>query len=269
MIYEPGILSPEAYLLGNDFRSFYHSLQMQVTKRMSRGVSVLASYTLAKSIDSSSTDNLGATVSDPFNLHTERGLSDWDRRHAAVASWVWSPPFKSNEPWKNSLLGGWTFTAITSIESGIPNTFLSGPDVAVDGTYGSQHAFINGQKIALNHSSRGAMVNEFFNTDAFIDPTCGFTPQPGNLQAIEQQNCTPFGIKYSLLGGYGNSGRGILSGPGLSNTDFSVLKDFPFKERYKVQFRSEFFNVFNQVNFGLPDTTVTDGPGVFGDAPRR
>jgi hypothetical protein len=60
------------------------------------------------------------------------------------------------------------------------------------------------------------------------------------------------------LGQYGQSGRNILSGPAFSNTDFAILKEFPFKERYRVEFRSEFFNVFNQVNFNNPDNTVTD-----------
>jgi len=140
-----------------------------------------------------------------------------------------------------------------------PLTFTSGEDVAVDGTFGSQHAQLNGQPIDISHSSRSSMINEFFNTGAFVNPTCSFTPDPGNPLAIEQQNCTPFNIKYSMLGQYGNSGRGILSGPAFSNTDFSVIKNIPFTERYRLQFRSEFFNVFNQVNFHNPNTRVTSG----------
>jgi hypothetical protein len=105
------------------------------------------------------------------------------------------------------------------------------------------------------------MINQFFNTAALIDPTCSYDPAAalGNPQYIEQNNCTTDGIKYSYLGTYGNTGRGILTGPALSNTDFSILKNFAFRDRYKVQFRSEFFNVFNQVNFSNPDSTVTDG----------
>jgi hypothetical protein len=103
------------------------------------------------------------------------------------------------------------------------------------------------------------MIGEFFNTGAFVDPTCSFTPDPGNPLAIEQQNCTPFNLTYSMLGQYGNSGRGILSGPAFSNTDFSIIKNIPFTERYRLQFRSEFFNVFNQVNFHNPRQTVTSG----------
>src|SRR5690242_3588787 len=259
VLYEPGILSPQGFLLGNDFRSWYHGWQTQVTKRMSHGLEVVASYTLSKSIDSSSTDNLGATVSNPFNLRTERGRSDWDRLHAFVASWVWSPETHFSEGWKNKLFGAWTLTGITALQSGTPLTFVSGEDVALDGTFGDQHAQLNGQPIGINHPNRASMINQFFNTGAFVDPTCSFTPQPGNPLSIEQQNCTPFNLVYSMLGQYGNSGRGILSGPAFSNTDFSIIKNIPFTERYQVQFRSEFFNVFNQVNFNNPRQTVTSG----------
>ncbi len=274
VIYEPLILSPEGYMLGNDFRSWYHSFQASLTRRLSHGLSVNASYTLAKSIDSSSTDNLGAAVSDPFNLRTERGRSDWDRRHAFVASYLWSPPYTFSQRWKRTVLGGWTFAGITTLASGPPITFYTGPDVALDGTAsGLEHAFLTGSYAGIpeSHPNRGAMINEYFDTNAFVNPVCGFTPEAGNPQAIEQQNCTPFGIKYSMIGKYGQSGRGILSGPGLSNTDFSFLKDFAFKERYAFQLRFEFFNIFNQVNFNNPDSTVTDGSfgQILGASPGR
>ncbi len=258
VIYEPGILSPQGFLLGNDFRSWYHAWQTQVTKRMSHGLEVVASYTLSKSIDMSSTDNLGCTVSDPFHLNTERGRSDWDRHHAFVASWVWSPAPQFSEPWKNRMFGDWTFTGIVSLQSGLPLTFVSGQDVAVDGTFDAQHAFLTGAPIGVSHSSRASMIQQFFNPGAFINPNCSFTPQPGNPLSIEQQNCTPFGVNYSLLGQYGNAGRGILSGPAYSNTDFSLMKNIPITERYRLQFRSDFFNAFNQVNFNNPDTTTVD-----------
>ncbi len=261
VIFEPGILSPVAFLLGNDFRSWYHSFQTQITKRFSNGLSVKAAYTLSKSIDSSSVDCIGACVSNPFNLHTERGRSSWDRRHAFVASWLWSPPVKFSKPWLNTALGGWTLAGITSIQSGLPITFYQFTDTALDGTIScTYHAFRTGQPIARNHTSRADMVDQFFNIGAFIDPTCGFD----DTKTIEAQDCTPFGTKYSVLGHYGTAGRGILSGPAMANTDFSILKDFGFKEHYRLQFRAEFFNAFNQVNFNNPDNYVEDGPGTFG-----
>ena len=239
VIFEPGILGPASYLLGNDFRGWYHSFQVQVTKRFSKGLSVLGSYTLAKSIDSSSTDNLGATVADPFDLKQERGRSDWDRRHAFVASWLWTLPFKFNNHLENTLLGGWTLTAIHTIQSGTPLTFAMGQDVALDGTFGTQHAElqpnITAKNIALDHPNRNAFVNAFFNTAAFVQP-----------------NIVPTGTS-------GKAGRGLISGPAFNSSDFSILKDFMIREPLRVQFRAEMFNVFNQVNFNNPDQTVTDG----------
>jgi hypothetical protein len=235
VLYEPGILGPQEFLLGNDFRSWYHSLQVQVTKRFSQGLSVVGSYTLAKSIDSSSTDNLGAQVANPFNLHQEKGRSDWDRRHSFVVSWLYSPSVHLSNRLANYALNGWTFTAIQSVASGLPITFWQGQDVALDGTQNNQqHAELapsaTGSTIALSHPNRDAFVNDFFNAAAFVNP-----------------NLVPPGT-------YGNSGRGILSGPGFANTDFSVLRNFPFTERLRLQFRAEMFNVFNQVNFSLPNS---------------
>jgi hypothetical protein len=239
VIFEPGILSAQGYMLGNDFRSWYHSFQVQVNKRFSNGLSILGSYTLAKSIDSSSTDNLGATVANPFDLRQERGRSDWDRRHAFVVSWLWTPPVKFSNRTANFFLADWTLTGITTIQSGLPVTFYMGEDVALDGTGGSQLAQMapgaTAQTVVRNHSSRADMIAQFFNTTAFVP-------------AIDM----PRGV-------YGNAGRGLISGPAFNSTDFSLIKDFKFRESYSVQFRSEFFNTFNQVNLDNPSSTVTDG----------
>lgn len=257
-LFEPGILSPLSWTLGNDFRSWYHSFQVQMTHRMSHGLSVTSSYTLSKTIDMcSAICEACGCVSDPFKTHSILGRANFDRRNAFVASWLWSPPVKFNEHWKNELLGGWSFSGITTIQSGIPMTFTnSGLDVAVNGTLAPQHAFAAaGQTIAKSHPNRNAMINSFFNTNAFVDPTCTYNA----AVTIESQNCTPFNIQYSRLGTYGSTGRNILSGPALNNTDFAILKDIPINERFKFQFRSEFFNVFNQVSFNNPDTGVLDG----------
>ena len=236
VIFEPGILSPQGYLLGNDFRSWYHSWQTQLIKRFSKGLTVNAAYTLSKSIDSSSTSNLGATVANPFNLRDERGRSDWDRRHAFVASWVYTPVQRFSQPLANTLLGGWTISGITTIQSGTPLTFIMGDDVALDGTGGDQHAQLKPgatvKDILVDHSSRADMVNRFFNTSAFV-PT----------------NQVPRGT-------YGNAGRGLISGPALNSTDLALMKDIPFAERLRMQLRGEAFNVFNQVNFANPVTNV-------------
>jgi hypothetical protein len=190
---------------------------------------------LAKSIDSSSTDNLGAQVADPFDLHQEKGRSDWDRRNAFVASWIYSPSVHLANRAANLALGGWTFTAIQTLQSGLPITFWQGQDVALDGTENAQqHAQLapgaTDSTITLSHPNRNAFVNDFFNAAAFINP---------NLVAP---------------GTYGNSGRGLISGPGFANTDFAILRNFALVEGVKLQFRAEMFNAFNQVNFSLPNS---------------
>jgi len=222
----------QSSLLGSQLRSPSKTLPRSSIDPLS----LVGAYTLSKSIDTSSTDNLGATVANPFNLRDERGRSDWDRRHAFVASWLWTPPLKFNSKLARSLLGGWTLTGIHTIQSGAPLTFLQGDDVALDGTFGDQHAQLKPgvtvDGIVLSHPSRDAMVNRFFNTDAFV-PT----------------NEVPRGT-------YGNAGRGLISGPALNSTDLSVLKDFLLREPFRIQFRTEAFNAFNQVNFTSVATRV-------------
>jgi hypothetical protein len=108
-----------------------------------------------------------------------------------------------------------------------------GDDVAQDGVSGDQqHAQLKPDvSVTRDHTSRGDMIAKFFNTDAFV-------PTDEVRRGI-----------------YGNSGKNIITGPAFSNTDFSVIKDFALRERWKLQFRAEFFNLFNQVNFGCLDTT--------------
>ena len=109
--------------------------------------------------------------------------------------------------------------------------------MALDGTGGSQHAQlapgITAANIVLSHPDRNAFVSQFFNTAAFIQP-----------------RLLPAGL-------YGNAGRGLISGPATSNTDFSALKDFVLREAWKLQFRAELFNSLNQVNFSNPNQTVS------------
>jgi hypothetical protein len=231
-IIAPGILAPNVTWLETSFRSWYHSFQGQVVKRFSGGVSFSAAYTLAKSIDMMSTNIFGRRLDNPFNYRDNRGRSDFDRRHAFVASWLWSPTWKFSHGWQNAVAGGWTLTGIHTVQSGAPFTIRMGDDVAQDGSGSRQHGMLKpGATVTRDHASRDDMISQFFNIDAFV-PT----------------NLVPRGL-------YGNSGRNILSGPKFGNTDFSAIKDFRITERQRLQFRSEFFNLFNQVNFGCNETT--------------
>jgi hypothetical protein len=234
VIYEPGIIDPTNTIMKNFAHSDYNALEVQFTKRLSHGLSVLANYTRAKSLDMNSTNNNNANIPNPFDLGQNFGPSDFDRRDSFVASWLYTLPIHLSNKLANNLVGGWTVSAIHSLMTGLPISFYAGEDVALNGTYGAQFAELTGEPIAISHPNRTAEVNEFFNTGAFT------LASPGN---------------------YGNAGRGILYGPAYADTDASVLKDFALHGPFKLQFRAEAFNVFNQVNFANPNSTLGGGFG--------
>ena len=237
--FEPGVLSPQGYIFTNYAHSSYNALEIQGTKRFGEGSTVLASYTWAKSLDQISNNNSSGNVPDPFNLNQGYGPSDFNRQNSFVVSWLYNLPIHFSNHVANSLLSGWTVTAIQSVESGLPITFYAGQDVAVDGTGGGQYAQLHpgatAGSVRISHPNRPAEVNEFFNTAAFVNP-----------------NNEP-------LGTYGNVSRGFINGPAYANTDASILKDFALPQSYRLQFRLESFNTFNQVNFANPNSTANSG----------
>jgi hypothetical protein len=236
-----GLLNPQSRVLGNDYRSAYHSAQFRADKRFSRGFSLLGAYVLSKNLDDVVLPDPGLTpgVDHPLNIRLDKGRGNFDRRHAFSMSWLWSPGLRFNTGWQKRLLGGWSIAGFHSIQSGAPLNFNMGTDVAINGTgqQALQHAQLaNGityPDIQLDHPSRDAFVKQFFNTKAFV---------PVNL--------LPLGL-------YGNAGRNILSGPAQNNTDFTVMKEIVAREPLRVQLRSEFFNAFNQVNFDAPNVQVS------------
>lgn len=224
----PGIYGTEGIYLDNSFTSSFHSMQLEVNKRFAHGLQFSTSYTLGKSIDSSSTTTLGGCLSNPFDVRSDRGRSDWDRRHGFVFSGVWSPPLMTDQKgFLGRIFGGWTASGFQTVQSGAPVTPVSGQNTALDGNIcggSSIHPDLVGQ-IERNHSSRTDMILNFFNRNAFALPA---------------------------IGHYGTAGRGIFSGPAMVSTDLAILKDFPVTEQHRLQFRAEFFNLFNQANFNNP-----------------
>ncbi|MCC6586881.1 MAG: TonB-dependent receptor [Bryobacterales bacterium] len=232
--FQPGIYGPEGYYLDNAFTSAYHSLQLEVNKRFSRGFLLNSSYVLSKALDSSSTYTLGGCVANPFNVRDGRGRADWDRRHNVVISGVYSPPvYRQQKGFLGRALGGWNFSGISIIQSGLPVTVVNGQNRAYDGTgcSGSHLADIAGSVYTRDQTSRADMINQFFNISAFRLPA---------------------------IGTYGNSPRGAFSGPANVNTDFAILKDIAVNETMRFQLRGEFFNIFNQVNFSNPISTLAN-----------
>ncbi|MBI4165459.1 MAG: TonB-dependent receptor, partial [Acidobacteria bacterium] len=215
----------------SDHNSWYHSLQVNLQKRFSRGYTFQVAYTFSKSVDDVSSISVGALneVQDGDNhLKGQRGLSNWDQRHILAANLIWEIPFMK----KNLVLGGWQIAGITRYSSGLPFSAASGQDRALVGSsiYGSmQRLDLVGDWRLDPNRSHGELVAEYFNTAAFAVPE---------------------------IGKFGTSGRNILIGPGYSNTDLALQKKFTLPgERGAIQFRADFFNLFNQVNFANPVNT--------------
>jgi len=210
--------------------SIYHAFEVSLEKRLTKGLSFRTAYTYSKAIDDDSSWN--AAVVDPFNFHLERGLSTFDTRHRLVAAYTYNLPFGKDQPFLSHmskvgefLLGGWQTNGILAIQSGNP----------LDPTVGLANL------TGTNSGTRPDVVAGCNPNDFPHDPTDWF-----NTACFSR----------SFLGRFGDAGRNILIGPGTTDFDVALLKNFPlFHEGRYLQFRSEFFNVFNHPNFDNPNVT--------------
>jgi outer membrane receptor protein involved in Fe transport len=227
--------------------SSYNALQSSLRKRFSHGLSLLASYTFSKSIDDVSSFNItGSAASpvagendlpqNPFNPAAERGRSMFDARHRFVLSYEWSLPWwKQAHAWYQHALGNWQLNGITTFMSGTPFTVFDSQDVSLEGTAPEITGFSSNRPNLVGDANSGPhTVQEWFNVDAFQ-----------RLNPVTQ------------AGQFGTAGRNIVQGPGLQEWDFSAFKNIPLAESKQLQFRAEFFNVFNHANFRLPDSDIS------------
>jgi hypothetical protein len=212
--------------------SKYHSMQLTVQKRFSHGFSILANYTVSKSIDICSFSSIEGNTAgyDPFNFNNNRGVSDFDIPQRLVVSGIWEHPKleKRNLIMKN-ILGGWQSSFIFTAQSGIPFTVVSGVDSALMGL--SSFADLTGVSWRLpDDRPQGDKILRWFNAAAF---------------------------KVAAQGTIGTGRRNQLRVPGAWNMEYGVFKNFRLAERAKLQFRGEFFNVFNHTRLGAPSAAVT------------
>jgi hypothetical protein len=234
-----GLFNTQSRYLGNDYRSGYHAAQFRVDRRFSRGLSLLGSYSLSKGIDDVVAPQPGLTpgVSNPFNLLLDKGRGNFDKRHVIAVSWLYGPDIRFRHPVAKTILEHWSLGVFHTIQSGSPLSFAMGTDVALNGTGQGQRAqLVNGatyKDIEIDHKDRNSEIYQFFNTAAFVNPTL-----------------VPRGV-------YGSTGRNIVSGPASNRTDVSLMKDMVIRERLRLQLRGEFFNAFNQVSLGAPNTSAS------------
>jgi len=228
----------------------YHALQISANKRMGHGLSFLASYTWSHSIDGDSipVNFLNPTseavfLEDRTNLRLERGNSAFDARHRFVGSFLYELPFlRDRRDWAGTAFGNWQVNAILTFQSGFPLTVLDTSDPNQDGDATDRPNPVTDPFAAGPTSSNLA--------------GCKATASAGGFAADRTQTVqtwfNPCAFAHPPLGTDGLVSRNSVVGPGIKNVDFSLFKNFPIGEVRNLQFRAEFFNLFNHPNFGFP-----------------
>ncbi len=230
---------PNPYLSGGFFwytegNSSYNALQMEVTRRFSRGLQFRANYTWSKNLDMNSgltgaqANNQAQMILDRNDLKRDWGLSALNITSQSSISARYELPFgQGKNGLESKLIGGWQLNGIATLLSGFPFTPQIGSNRSGDGDTR------NPDRPSVNPSFTGPVLlqtpNQWFNPNAFILPAAGT---------------------------WGNLGRETLTGPGLADVDLSLVKGAAISERASLQFRAEVFNVLNRANFGTPNAIV-------------
>jgi hypothetical protein len=208
--------------------SIYHSLQARVQKRYSQGLTFLGAYTWAKVL--ADVNGLGGSrAQDFYNRRAERGRTSFDIAHRFVASFNYELPIGAGKPVLGDakgalqkILGEWQAGGILTLQTGEPFTVGLATPVSNTASANRPNRVCSGK---LDHPT----IDRWFDTSCFVTPTI-----------------------YT----FGNSGVGILEGPGTKQLDWSVLKRIPVDEKRYFQFRGEFFNLFNTPQFNNPGTAI-------------
>jgi len=247
-------------------QSTYNSLQMSLTRRLSKGLQFLASYTYARSIDNASggSDSAGE-VRDTINIagnqldnRANRGVSDFDRTHRFVLSYLWElprPAFAARSTAGRLLFSNWQVAGIVTAMSGLPIDIIDGGAGSFYGLSGGNNALVRpswAPGATTSTATSNIPAGYFFNPLAFVRPIVltGQVIPSSNGTATAGATGTDFG----------NVGRNVLRGPGQTNVDFSVIKRFAIGESKNLELRAEFFNLFNQVNFANPISNLSAVP---------
>lgn len=247
------------YVLVSDSHSSYHSLQTSLSGSFAHiGLNFAASYTFSKSIDDASTvlggipANAGAILQtlaqNPLDERAEKGVSTFDITHVFSASVIQSLPFDRVsflQPVSKLLTSGWQLLNITTFTSGPPFTVYSGVQQTDAGAGGTDRPdLLSVPNLSTSRTHREDYFGLGANNSSFFLVPIGVPGGTGPNQ-----------------GRFGTLGRDTFRGPGFQDWDFAFIKDTPFGKRGRgdlgiLEFRAEFFNLFNIVNFGLPSNIV-------------
>jgi hypothetical protein len=216
-------------------------LQLTLTRRFSRDLQFRGAYTFSKSLDEGSSlanaisGTTNAFTMNPLQPRLDYGRSSFDIRHSLSVNATYDLPFgrraqKGAAGFANRVISNWQASAIATVQSGLPFSPQLGFNPTNDGNSR------NPIRPSWNQAFAGKVI--LGGPDKYYDPNAFAVP---------------------LNGTYGDAGRDVLEGPGLSEFDLSLAKRIPVSERVALQLRGEFFNIFNRTNFNSPNPIVFTG----------
>jgi hypothetical protein len=223
-----------------DLVESYNSFQATVRKRFSKGLLMQAAYTYSKSLTNSFVNTANSNLS--TNTWQQYGPSSFNRPNRFVVNYSYDLPLGQHTGALGKLANGWNLSGVTTVQSGLPMTIIDTRGGTAYGTSSttsqggySRAQLCPGVTYGQLGSSGGteARLDQYFNKAAFCAP-----PLIANGDGVATD--------------FGNSGVGIIQGPGQFNWDFTVMKNTQITERHSIQFRAEFFNLFNHAQFSNP-----------------
>ena len=220
----------------NSTNSSYHSLQTALRMQNKHGLSLQAAYTWSHEIDLQSSDL--STAANPYNLEYDRGSGTLDRRNIFNINYVYDLPFylHSGNFAERMFLGGWQIAGVTVAEAGSPlGVTYNGPDVlGLGGNTTNRPNLVS----SVGYPKK---QKEWFNTAAFAAPAAPWTAAGAGTT------------------GFGGANKDAAVGPGLFNWNISLYKNIPIHEDIHMQFRAEYYNIWNHTEFNNVDTGSNDG----------
>ncbi|MGB8985377.1 MAG: TonB-dependent receptor, partial [Candidatus Sulfotelmatobacter sp.] len=223
--------------------SNYNAAQITLTKRMTHGFSFLTNFTWARELDdfAPAGGSPYLTNSCSCGRYFDYGPSDDDLNKTFKANGEYVVPRVGVPKAVDKIVNGWELSGTVGWQTGFPFSIFSGQDNSLSGMLGDRAdlAVSSVQQAILGSGrSHAAQVQEWFNTSAFVP---------------------------NAIGTFGDTGKNILRGPRYFDADLAAVKNAQITERVAMEFRAEFFNAFNNVNFGRPDGNLADLGATFGE----
>jgi len=229
--------------------SNYSSLQVTVSKRLSRGIWFQSAYTYGHCIDNASGLRSNVRYNDPS---ADRSDCESDIRHRYVLSYIWELPFgKGLKGAAGKLLSGWQVGGVTQFQTGIPFNITEPTDRSLSAAGDDRPDFVGGDVQFFDPRNVDPTLggpNRFFNGTGGGTATAAtnhFFRRVGSGTRADQG-----------AGRFGNFGRNVFHGPGINNWDFSVLKRTKVTESQQIEFRGELFNLLNHAQFNNPNGSI-------------